>query len=986
MRCFYLFFSTIFIFQGIEASALSVKWRNQYPVAVTDTGTKAKKADTLFKAKKSAKAAPQNGPAELPLRAPGVSLQQYIKGQLSGLYVTEPSGEPGTVQNMYLRGASVPVMSAKDAYRTQPLVVIDGVPVNSSDHPFAYDIQQYDFNRIGPATNLLSNFDPDNFESIVLVKDISMIAKYGPRAADGVIVLTSKQPQSIRQLSFDTYFGMAVKNPVTTLNGASESAFRKPFYDRYATADQKLNIPPYLRDSLYAVYFGPSNWNDLYYRNAMLYNANLTLTAGNKGANFRAGIGTTSNQEIADATSENQYNAFFNLKMNPTKILSFDVDVKGSQLLRDRNRYQRDRFAEVRYLPDLTNPLSPNKIYYQGFLDQYAKAFDNNKTNDVDASVVTSLTFDKLKISNRLAVDYREGYRDVFFPSTILETNSYVSDYFGYSQRLIVDNWLSYYWNINKNNRLDIEVGQSLQLDSYLYNYGYAYHGTSDYIKLNIQNDPTNPTVAYFYYQSNLGFLNTLSYRYTDQTKANLLSFYGNASYKFGKYYSLALLLRTDGSSNEQPTNRWFVSPVLSGTWNVKQQLLASNKTVSQFDVKAGYGRLGRLKTDDRYAVGPQYVVDIGFTNEPRLGSYQGVAPLNRPYTNGWIGYNIPWAYTEQVNIGTTIGLWNNRLNLAIDAYSRTTNNEIFNVPDYADYGYASANLPGLKVNNRGVDGDITAVILPQTHKIGWTSSLNFNINSNQLKALPNGLNQIVIGTRLLQVGKPIDQYWVYQNQGIYNSASEIPVNPKTNTPITFQGIPFQAGDPKWADNNGDYVVNDADKVLKGHILPVVSGGFTNDFSYGKFSMSVNFYYNLGRDIINQDMAKRFDFINQQSTNNINAVKEITFWEKRGDYSRYPIYNPWSPVIPYRPEQDLFLENGSFIKLRSVTLSYDLTKQISAKSKIGRFIIYTTASNLFTLTPYSGRDPELVEYTGYDSGYGLPIPRTFIIGAKVNFE
>lgn len=114
------------------------------------------------------------------------------------------------------------------------------------------------------------------------------------------------------------------------------------------------------------------------------------------------------------------------------------------------------------------------------------------------------------------------------------------------------------------------------------------------------------------------------------------------------------------------------------------------------------------------------------------------------------------------------------------------------------------------------------------------------------------------------------------------------------------------------------------------------------------------------------------------------SVKEITFWEKRGDYNEYPVYNPWSTVIPYRVDQDLFLENGSFLKLRTLSLGYDLTDLIGGNVKLNRLYVYGSAHNLFTLTSYSGQDPELVDYTGYDTGYGMPIPRTYTLGVKID--
>lgn len=965
---------------------------NSGSTAVGDTTNKGKSVKAPLKSLKKPKREDNIKKASAVLldssqisKLPGTVLQQYLKGQVSGLYIEEPTGEPGSIQHFFIRGTSVPLLSARSAYETQPTIVVDGVPVISEDHPFAYDIQQYDFTRIGPATNLLANIDQDNIASIEVLKDLSESGKYGPRAANGIIYITTKKPNSKKGISFNTYFGVATPKAVTTLNGASENNFRKPFYAKYATDDQKQNIAPYLRDSLYNVYYGPSNWTDLYYKNVLEYGANIAVSGGNRNTDFRIAIGNARDNGVADGTGLTRYNASMILDMRPTKWVDFTVSFDGSQLLRDRNRNLRDRFADVRYLPDLTNPISPNKFYYGQYLNEYNKSFDKNKSNIADEYINSRFTFGKFVFNSRLAADYREGYRDEFFPSTLLETNSYVANYFGYDERIVIDNTLSYKTDWRKTHFLDLEAGQNIQMDTYRYNYGYAYHGTSDYIKLNIFDDPISPTLAYFSYNPTLGFLTTLSYRFVDQTKNNLESFYTDANYRYKDKYQFSVMLRADGSSNQQPTSRWFYSPILSATWHIKNDLLSKNSTISMFDAKASYGLVGHVQTDDRFAAGPQYTVDIGFTNEPRLGTYTGVATLNRPYTAGWVGYGIPWAYVEQMNGGFDIALWKNRLQASVDFYSRTDHNELLNVPAYAEYGYASAVMPGMKINNTGVDAEIAAELLPANSKFKWRSSVNVNYNRNELKALPGGLHQIVIGAHLLRVGNAVDQYWVYQNQGIYNSTSAVPQNPNTGAPITFQGIPFQAGDPKWKDNNGDYTVDDNDKVLKGHSMPVVSGGLSNDFSYGNWGLSVFMYYNLGRSIINQDMAKRFDFVNQESTNNINAAKEVTFWEKRGDYSRYPIYNPWSAVIPYRADQDLFLENGSFLKMRSVSLSYNLTNLFSStKTRIRKMLIYTTISNVFTITPYSGRDPELVDYTGYDTGYGQPIPRTYTIGVKMD--
>ncbi|MNI29030.1 TonB dependent receptor [compost metagenome] len=231
-------------------------------------------------------------------------------------------------------------------------------------------------------------------------------------------------------------------------------------------------------------------------------------------------------------------------------------------------------------------------------------------------------------------------------------------------------------------------------------------------------------------------------------------------------------------------------------------------------------------------------------------------------------------------------------------------------------------------------------------------------------------------------MGQPVDQYWLLENEGIYTANNQVPV--VNGQPLKYNGTPLKAGDPRWKDQNGDNIIDEKDKVLKGHSLPVLSGGFDNAFTYGNWSLGTNLYFNLGRKLINQDMANRFDFVNREGNTDVSSVKEITFWEKRGDYSKYPLYNPWSTVIPYRTDQDLFLENASFLKLRSVSIGYDLGTVLKKKNiKINKFFVYGSVNNVFVITPYTGQDPELVSYDGIDTGYGQPIPRTYTLGVKM---
>ncbi|MCX2573178.1 SusC/RagA family TonB-linked outer membrane protein [Pedobacter sandarakinus] len=916
---------------------------------------------------------------------PAISLQQNLKGNFAGLYVQEPSGEPGTIQNMFLRGVAMPLLSKKDVYASQPLVVLDGIPL-IGEHPFAFDIQQYDFNRIGPATNLLTSIDINNIASVEVLSDFAATATYGPRGVNGVIVLKSKSPDGIaRRISFDSYIGMVQKPTVNTINGRYENEFRQRFYDIYTSngrySDDEV-YPVYLSDSLNNVYSGKSDWTDLYYRNALVYGVNVGLLGGSDRANFRFALGNTKSEGVADGTGLDRYSATFNINMKPVKWLLFSAMINGNRLNRTRNRTLRDRYTQVNYFPDLSAPLAPNKDYYASYLDQHSKGFDDNKTNSIQGYAKLQANIGKIEVSSSFNVDYNEGYRDVFYARTLMQGTSYASNYYGFNQRLLLDNKASYNLNIASTHDFHFELGQSMMWDLYKYSNAYAYKGVNDYIKINLlDSDPKKDGADNPNYLNPVAFPKELTYRFLDKTVDNLLSFYGKVNYSFQDKYFLSAIMRLDGSSNSQITKRWFYSPTVSAAWNLKNEFLRDETSINDLVFRVSAGRIGRTFTYDSYAQGPQYTASVGYTGNLTVPGYNAFGVLTRPYSFGWVGYDIPWSYADQLNIGADVAMLNNRLHVAVDFYTKAEKNQLLGIPSYAEYGYKQAIESGMALTNTGVDLTVSAQVISKS-KFSWNTALNLNHNQNNLTALPRGLNEIVIGNRFFKVGSPVDQYWLLENEGIYTADSQVPV--VNGQPIKYNGTALKAGDPRWKDQNGDNIIDEKDKVLKGHSMPVLAGGFNNAFKYGNWSLNTNLYFNIGRKLINQEMANRFDFINREGNTDITSIKEITFWEKRGDYSKYPLYNPWSTVIPYRVDQDLFLENASFLKLRSVSVGYDLGAFLKKKNmKVNKLFVYASANNVFVITPYTGQDPELVSYDGYDTGYGQPIPRTYTLGVKM---
>ncbi|HEX5552060.1 MAG TPA: SusC/RagA family TonB-linked outer membrane protein, partial [Chitinophagaceae bacterium] len=846
---------------------------------------------------------------------PYASLQQALKGNVAGIYVQEPSGEPGTEMSMFIRGTAIPYISHQDVYNAQPTVILDGVPL-IMDHPFAFDVQQYDYNRLGPATNLLSAIDPNNIASIKVLKDFGDAAIYGPRAANGgVILITTKAPViGGRKIAVNSYVGFVQRPHIFTTNARFENNFRKPFYDRYAGLNDVLNYPLYLRDSTNPAYYGPSNWTDLYYQNKVIRGIDASLSSGTQRANFRFSLGNQQTKNPGDNTKMDRYNAMFELNMVPLTGLTLSSMITATRLERVRNTSLRDRFATVEYLPDLISPLPSNKSAYGMFLQQQDKSIDNNKSNVITGYFKINLKFsDDWHFVSNFGFNYNEGLRDVFYPTTLMETVNYASNYFGYNQRIMFNNTLSWHHNWDKIHDFTVEAGEVFEADFNRYNYSYAFNGPNDLIKINELNSNPGDSASYL---SEKAFPRELTYMFLDKEHHRLLSFFGHATYHYKDALDLSVLIRADGSSSAQPDNWWFVSPTFSASWNIKNSLLKDNDALSLLKLHASWGRVGRLMTDDRFGEGPQYVSDMSFNNNPVKFSYDAFPGLSRPYSYGYIGYGIKWPYTDQLDLGADIGVLQQRLNLSIDVYNKIDHNMLLKVPEAQEYGYSGVYRNGMEVRNRGIDVSFQADVLPKSSKLRWYPAFNFNYNQNDLMALPDGLQQLIIGSgtsaRMLKVGHAIDQYWVLQNDGIYNREKDIPLNPKTQQKMTYKGTPLQAGDPIWKDLNGDYTIDDEDKVMKGHYLPKISGGFSSDFVYQNFTLSLSFYYVTGREVLNQDVANHLDFVNREGNISMDAIKEVTFWSKTEDYSRYPMYNPWSKVQPYQIDQDLFLENGSF--------------------------------------------------------------------------
>ncbi|CDS91743.1 Outer membrane protein [Sphingobacterium sp. PM2-P1-29] len=908
---------------------------------------------------------------------PLVSISEVLKGQVSGLYVQESSGEPGSIKNMVIRGLGSPLFETKDAINVQPAVYINGVPI-ARENNFTYSIQQYQFNRIGPATDNFAGIDLSAIESIQVIKDPIELAKLGPLAANGAIwILTKPGKEGKREINFDAYVGMATKPTVTPVNAQYENLFRSSFYSKYASTFDRLAYPGYLSDSTNVNYYGPANWNEEYYKTTPIYGGNLGIRGGGDRANFAFMGGYVKNASSADKTNFERYNALFNVNMAPFKWFNFGTTINASRSLRDRNKSLRDRFGEASYVPDLSVPISPNKAMYTEYLSMYDKALDNNSVNMLNLLVNLDLyLLPNLKFNSSLGVDYSEGARQAFFPSSLMETNNYMSSYFGFNQRLVFNNSVNYNLTVQEKHKFNFTLGSAYTQDLYRYSYARAYDGPNDFIKVNVVDGNSN----------NAGYLKPVGglyvNRWSNREDFRLHSLYLSGEYSWNNKLDVNAILRYDGSSTMQPDSRWIATPAFAAKYHFIPE--ANDGLWNHFDVKASWARIGKPIFTSKYAIGPNYTADLNWGSEKSLVSYNGFAVASRPYSEGWVGYDINWPYTDHAELTFDGSLLNKRLDFALSLYQKKDVNQLINTPIPAEYGYSGQIINGMAVQNRGIDLNLGAQVLHDPASLQWKSSLTLSFNQNKLTALPEGREELVVGDRLLKVGHAIDQFWLYENEGIYNEESEIPV--QNGQKLQFDGVNFAVGDPRWKDQNGDFQVNDEDRVMKGNAMPKIVGAFQNQFNYKGFDLNFQWYFALGHKAMNQRASNKYDFINTENTNSLEGIREVFHWQQDVDISKYPIYNPWSSIVSYRVDQDLFLENASFLKLRALSVGYDLAHLNSIKDKvktIRRAYVYVSGTNLLTISKFSGKDPELVDFNGYYTGYGLPLSPMISMGIKL---
>lgn len=858
------------------------------------------------------------------------SPEQLVQGKVAGVQITTTGGAPGEASVIRIRGGSS--LNASN----DPLIVIDGVPVDNQG--------------INGAGNPLSLVNPQDIESFTVLKDASATAIYGSRAANGVILITTKKGLEGEKMHVNISSQVSRATNYGKVDVLSGDAYRTLLNNAVAQG----TIP-----ATNTAYLGTANtdWQDAIYKTAWTTDNSVSLTGSAKHMPYRISLGAL-NQDGTLRTGNLKRNSA-SIGLSPRLLdnhLRIDVNVKGTQA-DYRFADQGAIGAAVRYNP--TQPIyNTGPTGFNGYQEWRDGAIPNPLTdrnpvallNDKrDRSTVLrsigNVQFDyklhflpDLHANLNLGYDVSRSNGTVYLPATssiAYSTQGQNNSYHQEKNNKLLEAYLNYSKQIG-DHHVEALAGYSYQ-DFYTYApFRFAYKADGSRVA------PLDPVQDPF------------------KTQYTLLSYYGRVNYNYKYRYLLTGTLRADASSRFSPDNRWGYFPAASVAWRInKEEFMVGSEKISDLKLRLSYGSTGQ---QDVYNVAGDYPYLAKYNiGSPAVSQIFGTDTI-RTYRPAAYDRNLKWEQTATYDAGLDFGFFNNRLTGSVDVYLRKTKDLLAVIPVPAGSNLSNTLLTNIgSLENRGLELALNYNVLQGT---GFNWSVNGNLTINRGKI-----------TKLSQVEDPTYQGTPTANIGNFQFVQINAVGHAPNTFFLYQqkyenGQPLQgptssASPVQYVDQNNDGIINERDKVYGKNPAPKAILGFSSNMSYGKASLAFTLRSNIGGYVYNNVVAGQNNYYGLNTTlgysaNVVPAIYETGF--KTG-----------------QPYSDINLEDGTFVRLQNVTLGYDFGSLL----KEGTTLRLTLAGqNLLLLTKYSGLDPERA--TGIDSNF-YPLPRTITAGLNIGF-
>lgn len=909
---------------------------------------------------------------------PAASFDQMLQGRLSGVNVQNYTGMPGARSSVSVRGNSLVTNGYDENNVTNnPLYVVDGVPQPT---------ESYAGPTGGTASNYLAGINPQDIESIDVLKDASASAIYGSRAANGVILITTKKGTSGRtRVGASVYAGYVERPELRDVTmGVTERRQKMDLID-VLSLSQKRNLPAIMTDSLNPAFNGNTDWQDLFFQRGLIQNADINISGGGESSNYRFSLGYYDEDGIVKATGFSRYTARFTLN---ARALDNRLDINPiiTYFRSDKDRGNGNDNSPFGVgagdMPSSLLNLSPEAK--EVIMGSYNKNLDKNIDNNLSFALNLGLSLTPhLRLSTQNSYIYLNAKRDQNAPNFLTGTGNYAFAFTSTRATMMSSNFLTYSNQFGKHN-VSAVVGTDINFDQYQEMWASGSNGVSDQIQIISGFQKQNTDVGARY------------------DAFGLLSYYARVAYDYDTKYIVSLSGRYDGSSKFGKNNKWGFFPSASVAWLLSEEgFLKDNGLFSLVKLRASYGTSGSLPRDN-YLQYNLYRVNAGsYTGNGNATSYDGI-PSVIPNFNQAAQNNLSWEKSDQWNIGTDLEIQKGKYSAAIDVYNKQNSLQLFSITLPYTSGYNSSFTNSLGVRNYGVDLTIAANPLPATSKVKWFSRLVLSYNKNEITALPNGGRDLVFNSgdqfdklHIMSVGAPVNAFYLLQTKGVYTDDDAVPGNPFTGDKFRNPNYIYKGGDFIFADLDGDYnidIFNDGinpDKKAMGNPNPLYTGGFFNSLNWRGIDLSVFCTYSFKRDVINLFDAERFSNSTTSALNFVHTstpdFSKINIWRKPGDKAEYAKFDYGTYGYYYTSAQTFFLEPGGYFRVKNVTVSYNLTN-VWKGLKMDRFRIYGMVDNVLMIQK-SKRLPDaenVNQYGEYDGG-GYPIPKKYTFGIDLNF-
>jgi TonB-dependent starch-binding outer membrane protein SusC len=872
-------------------------------------------------------------------------IDQALQGQVAGVQVTQSSGTPGGGISVRIRG------STSISAGNRPLFIVDGIPVETGG------LSARSFG--GQQDNALALINPNDIESMQVLKDASAKAMYGSRASNGVVVITTKRGgrNAKTKITFDVQRGII--DAVNTLDLVNSTQLLQLQREAVQHADQNpdaLGLIPGVTDGI------STNWQDEVLRTGILQQYQVSASGGDENTTFYISGSYRNEEGIQLNNSFERFGVTLNFDQRFSQKFSASTNITLSRAL--NKRVKGDNFLDGVYsgaikslpyhVPYDENGflIGPGSPMYPGFpnFNPVAQAllprFEALTIKMLGGINATYQFNENFKLRGQVSVDYNDITEDQYESSQTAIGGFLPSVggqgygvYIAQASTNVVSNLtLSYSKVFSDKHIINALVGSEVFQN---FSTGGSVQG-----RLFPSDD--------FTYITSAGIVDAGSS--FKAPPSGLLSFFSEVRYDFDDRILVTLGMRMDGSSNFGPNNRFGYFPALSAGWRISNEEFFKSDIVNDLKLRGS----------------------IGFTGNERIGGFQFLGTWGTSTYNGNSGVvpnnvanpNIKWETTREINIGADIDLWEGKIQSSVDVYYNKTSDLLLTRPYPFTTGFGGIPDNIGDMENKGIEFNISTVNLDKD--VRWITTINLSKNLNKVLFLADSiplyrgyLAEGVDGTNIIEVGQPLGTFWGLNYLG---------VNPATGNAI-------------YEDRNGDGLINNDDAMVIGNAQPKLIGGITNTVSYKRFDASVFFQFSYGNKVLNFTKATLVNMGADIESNQ--STEALRRWRNPGDITDIPRYELGSTVNNLHSNR--LLEDGSYLRLKNLSIGYSLSPRLTSKLMVDQVRIYVAGTNLWTLTKYTGSDPEVSTFDGSTTAQGidfftLPQVRTISLGLNVTLR